>query len=480
MWCNHATRIRQPLLAMKTFPLALSLAVLGCLGSETRAASWYVSPSGLDSAAGSDSAPLLTINKAVSLAKPGDTVFVAAGSYPERVVTVREGLPTARITIQGPSRLDAEVKQFVINHSWVRVQGFKVLGQASAYEGAISIGKTAHGVVVANNQVSAVKDVLGLKCNASSTSVTEGSCSNLVVIGNTFGNCGGHAVMLRGVNGLIVSNVFNFNNGNDAMQVFGRGHAIVKNRFFNISHMEGYGNHPDICQTFGSGGNESYEILFEGNVAMDCAGQGVRITADGVANVRDWRIVNNLFVNQGAATVMCAADRVSVWNNTFINCTTNTAHPVSWFDSASGLGSNGSCYNNIFVGCGANPTSKNFGMFYASGRATNTFMHDHNFVAGPAPTFAPKSTNVLRDGTTWSFTDEHGINGVDPMFRSLDTRDFRLAKGSPLADKGMGIMLLGAVTSDLESKPRGMGAGWDIGAYEYGDEPAPVSGVTVE
>jgi hypothetical protein len=66
------------------------------------------------------------------------------------------------------------------------------------------------------------------------------------------------------------------------------------------------------------------------------------------------------------------------------------------------------------------------------------------------------------------------------MFRSWGALDFRLMKGSQLIDKGVGIMLLGAITVDLENKPRGMGAGWDIGAYEFGDEPAPVSGVTVE
>jgi len=275
----------------------------------------------------------------------------------------------------------------------------------------------------------------------------------------------------------VASNVFNFNNGNDAIQPFGRGHSILKNRFINISSMEGNANHPDLCQAFGSGGGQSYDLLFEGNVAMNCEGQGIRVEAQAQPNIRNWRIVNNLFYRQGASTIMCGGDSISVWNNTFIDCTTNTAHPVTWFDSSNGLGSNGSCYNNIFIGCGIKPDSREMGFFIAAGRATNTFMHDHNFVSGPAPTFAPKKVGA---DPIWNFRDEHGVNGGDPLFRSWDTRDFRLAKGSPLADKGMGIMLLGAITVDLENKPRGMGAGWDIGAYEFGDEPAPVSGVTVE
>jgi nitrous oxidase accessory protein NosD len=65
---------------------------------------WVVSPSGSDTAAGTASAPVRTISKALSLAGPGDIVRVRAGTYAERLLltgSVRAGTEAAPITLEG-------------------------------------------------------------------------------------------------------------------------------------------------------------------------------------------------------------------------------------------------------------------------------------------------------------------------------------------------------------------------------------------
>ncbi|GHG71803.1 right-handed parallel beta-helix repeat-containing protein [Comamonas sp. JC664] len=65
---------------------------------------WVVSTSGNDDGDGSAAQPLRTINKAVSLASPGELIRVLAGTYAERVIigdAAKPGTADAKITLQG-------------------------------------------------------------------------------------------------------------------------------------------------------------------------------------------------------------------------------------------------------------------------------------------------------------------------------------------------------------------------------------------
>lgn len=73
------------------FPLTLPAAELPA-ADVPAAATWYVSPTGSDSANGTAAAPFLTITKAVNTARSGDTVRVADGVYRESVQVYRKTL----------------------------------------------------------------------------------------------------------------------------------------------------------------------------------------------------------------------------------------------------------------------------------------------------------------------------------------------------------------------------------------------------
>lgn len=67
----------------------------------------FVSPNGQDKASGSKASPLKTIQRAINLAKAGDTVFLTEGRYHQRFRLVRSGTQQAKIKIigQGPKTI---------------------------------------------------------------------------------------------------------------------------------------------------------------------------------------------------------------------------------------------------------------------------------------------------------------------------------------------------------------------------------------
>ncbi|HEX6761944.1 MAG TPA: DUF1565 domain-containing protein [Gaiellaceae bacterium] len=79
---------------------------------------------------GSASHPFATIQQALAVARPGDTVRVAAGNYTQRVSTVRSGEPGAPITIAGArgARLtgNGSGHQVEIRSNYITLRGFTI------------------------------------------------------------------------------------------------------------------------------------------------------------------------------------------------------------------------------------------------------------------------------------------------------------------------------------------------------------------
>ncbi|MBW3573536.1 MAG: right-handed parallel beta-helix repeat-containing protein [Actinobacteria bacterium] len=167
--------------------------------SAESAVHYYVAPSGSDDNAGvQPSEPFETIQHALDLALPGDTVHLGSGTYKQDVVTVRGGdSTTAPITIAGPK--DAVVKGggngriVEVNHSYIVLQGFTIDGKfdsgdrKSAYRDKLiyAISKKAN------------VGITGLKVLGMTLQNAGGECVRLryfasknVVAGNTITDCG--------------------------------------------------------------------------------------------------------------------------------------------------------------------------------------------------------------------------------------------------------------------------------------------------
>src|SRR3989344_630151 len=61
------------------------------------AATYYVSPSGSDTALGTLASPFKTIQRAAGIVNPGDTVLIRGGTYNKTVPIARSGSSSARI-----------------------------------------------------------------------------------------------------------------------------------------------------------------------------------------------------------------------------------------------------------------------------------------------------------------------------------------------------------------------------------------------
>jgi alpha-N-arabinofuranosidase len=102
---------------------AITLAGIIALAVTAHAAEFHVAPSGKDSSAGSQAAPLRTIQRAADLAQPGDVITVHEGVYRQRIAPPRGGQSDARrIVYQAAPGEKVEIKGSEVVKNWVKVQ----------------------------------------------------------------------------------------------------------------------------------------------------------------------------------------------------------------------------------------------------------------------------------------------------------------------------------------------------------------------
>jgi len=94
---------------------------------------YYVSPEGDNSASGlSPSLPFRSIQHALQLARPGDTIHLAPGHYYQDVYTVRDGEPGLPISVVGTSNAVvhglSSNRIFQVHHDYISLIGFTIDG----------------------------------------------------------------------------------------------------------------------------------------------------------------------------------------------------------------------------------------------------------------------------------------------------------------------------------------------------------------
>jgi hypothetical protein len=115
-------------------PAALVMLPVACAVATNSTANLYVNPvQGSDKAKGTQTAPLGTIQQAMDRARPGTVIHLAAGAYNENVVTRVNGLPGARIVVEGPASGRATLfgtsHAMMIKNSYYTLRGFAIDGQ---------------------------------------------------------------------------------------------------------------------------------------------------------------------------------------------------------------------------------------------------------------------------------------------------------------------------------------------------------------
>jgi hypothetical protein len=182
-----------------------------------------------------------------------------------------------------------------------------------------------------------------------------------------------------------------------------------------------------------------YNIDVYNNRVYDNQGQGITVASEGGGLLEKVNIYNNLVYNSG---VDWGGIGVAPWSTT-----SSPTHPLQ----------NITFVNNTVYNCAGggitinNPEVKKIlvrnNIFYQSGQALRI---------DPVVPAA-------------ELTIDHNLTG-DPLFVAAGLANFRLQATSPAIDGGSA---LGAPAFDFDDHLRPAGAGYDLGAFEYGSSPGP-------
>jgi Protein of unknown function (DUF1565) len=166
---------------------------------------------GSDTGSGSATDPLRTIQAAMNRARPGTIIHLAAGTYRENVVTRVDGLPSARIIIQGPATGTAKLfgtsHVVEIRNSYYTLQNFSIDGQegVEGRQAPSTWPRDISGIAAFDASIASivVNDRLVYIDSGSSTTGVKGT----IIDHMTLTGAGGECVRIRGnASGNIVEN----------------------------------------------------------------------------------------------------------------------------------------------------------------------------------------------------------------------------------------------------------------------------------
>ena len=402
---------------------------------------YYVSPVGSDSAAGSLAAPWKTLQRAANAVAAGDQVVVRAGTYAGFNLTA-DGTAASRITfsadpgvfITAPNPSGPQAGRDGINvegADYVTVEGFNISGMSRAGIRVV----TNTNAVVRNNTCS----------NNGYWGIFTGFAENVTIEGNvTSGSVNEHGIYV----------------GNSADNPVVRGNTSFGNSRCGI--------HMNSDASMGGDGVIT-GALIEGNTIYDNGRTGgAGINMDGVS---DSVVRNNLlYGNHATGIALYRIDGAQgARNNVVANNTVRVAADGRWALLIVNASTGNKVFNNILLNDGTYRGSLSISPDSLAGLAS-----DYNVVM---------DRFTLDDGTTrltraqWQAQtgqDAHSqVSTAAALF--VGATDFHLLPTAPAVDAGVAALGgAGAPAVDLGGVARPSGAGYDVGAYELGQStPTP-------
>jgi parallel beta-helix repeat protein len=379
-----------------------------------RAATFYVATTGNDRDLGTEVRPFRSINKGVSILKPGDTLYVKTGTYEESLINVIPGgkswkepvrlavYPGHTVTIKPKIGSRRVLHLEGLDKKYIVVDGF-IFDAINVSSNAIKITyeskpeKPASQIRIENSEV---KNAI----NSQGILVTEGSDGN-EFINVTVHDNGSHRLN----HGLYIGSRFNlvegchvYNNQGHGIQVYSGTHEKPNNNTVRRNRVH---NNQIGIGLYGGVNNSAHNNIVYSNVYG----------------------------------IIAKNQRSGLYNNTIYK---NNEGGI-YVEASGAIVANNIAYNNAGYGIRIE--------FSSNVKVNNNLLS--NNVAGDFRSFTDQA--VLR----------HNLIGksYDPKFIDLSNFDFRLSVSSSAVDNGATIP---EVPIDLAGVRRPKGRAYDIGAYE--------------
>lgn len=402
-------------------------------------ASYFVSPTGSDSNAGTAASPWLTLQHAVDSVKPGDHIEVGSGTYQgcrignsgtAAAPCVLEAAPGAHVVINAPGAKnyhgsDIEIENFSGKVSYWTLNGLEV--ENAPLNAGIDVRNTDH--ITIENSYSHNNQKWGLFL----------AFSDYPVITHN------HFSYSKTQHGIYDSNSGDY--------------ATVTYNECDHNADAGIQFNGDV-----SNGGKGYMTgnVIAGNIVHDNgAGGGSALNFDGLENSK---VVNNLLYNNHAGGIVLYAADASIGsqNNVVANNTIVMPTGSRWAINISNDSTGNQLNNNLIV-----QQNTLAGAIEIDGSSLPGFESDHNLFAGTAR-FSADGGNTWLSLAQWqqqTGADRNSLTAAtDQLFANLAANDYHLQAASPAVDHGGA---LNAPSDDLDGLSRPYGAGYDIGCYEY-------------
>jgi hypothetical protein len=436
---------------------------------------YYVAKNGSNSNAGTEALPWLTIQKAASTMVAGDTVYIKAGTYNERVIPAKSGSLGQYISY----------KAFGTDEVIIDGSGISLRASSTGYLDALfEINAKNYiwleGVTIQNSQCYGVSmysscDRIMLK----DLTITETQCSgivscylysdisrrttNLVIDGcdlsYTNYDANQESISLLHVLNFEIKNctVFNVQGNPGAAAPFDHQNAIdMKDGSSNGSVHDNY-VYGDFCDGIyiDSGLSVADSIsIYNNKVIGGYSGINLGSELSPYSAITNCNIYNNIVSsaycffasNYGASFTK----NFTLINNTFYGTTASTV--VVYLIDGTANYSNCVIRNNLIVA-----TKSSIGLIWYSGYNDTTKTDGSGNVV--------IDHNLFYDAAGYNSSNKYGTNNIraNPLLVNPAT-DFSLAAGSPAIDAGIATDAPG---EDYLGIVRPQGTSYDIGAYEY-------------
>jgi len=418
---------------------------------------YYVAPTGDDSNDGTAAHPWQTIQKAANTLMAGDTVYIRAGTYHERVTPQNSGSAgnvityaaypgeTATIDGSGITLPDDLAGLFEIsNASYVRVSGLRVVN-AGPYN-------DNDGILVINSGYITVEN--SSTYNTASSGIGVWGSHHVAVDGNRVEEAAGslwqECISIAGTDTFVARN-------NEVLNCHKEGICIKD----GAANGQVYRNHVHDTQRVGiyvdAWDKHTHDIAVFQNVVHDVLdNDGFAVASEMGGLLENISLYNNLaYHNRYVGAVVSIYGDAITHPMHSIQIVNNTFYNNGWTTWGGGITVDNPDAQNVTVRNNIVSQNLYFQMAVAAGVPTQTLAIDHNLIDG------------FR-GTEGEIYGGDYVEG-DPLFVNAAGADYHLREDSPAIDAGSAV---GAPADDFDGRSRpldGNGDGttaYDIGAYE--------------